>query len=127
MCIRDSFVDAVGTDRAYMTGTISFLENANRNSGAGFRGAIGWFNPNSSSVTVTLYGWDTDGTLLGSETVTVAGLEQKQQFIQAIWPALAGYGDMYVTYMASDNIFVYGTITDNVSGDGTYIPAAQGN
>jgi hypothetical protein len=123
------FVNGVSKDQAYRNGTISFLENANRNSGAGFRGAIGWFNPNSSSITVTLSGWDTDGTLLGSETVTVAGLEQKQQFIQAIWPALAGYGDMYVTYTASGDVFVYGTITDNnvESGDGTYIPAAQGN
>jgi hypothetical protein len=121
------FVNAVSMDEAYMTGTISFLENANRNSNAGFRGAIGWFNPNSSAITVTLYGWDTDGTLLGSETVTAAGLEQKQLFIQNIWPALAGYGDMYVTYIASDSVFIYGTITDNVSGDGTYIPAAEGN
>ena len=121
------FVNAVGLDEAYQAGTISFLENANRNSGAGFRGAIGWFNPNASSVSMTLYGWDTDGTLLGSETVTVAQMEQKQQFLQSIWPALAGYGDMYVTYIASDSVFVYGTITDNVSGDGTYIPAAEGN
>mgnify|MGYP000570821796 CR=1 FL=1 len=79
----------------------------------------------SSDVTVTLYGWDTDGTLLGSETFTVSGLEQKQQFIQDIWPALAGYGEMYVTFQASDDIFLYGTITDNVSGNGTYIPATQ--
>jgi hypothetical protein len=114
-------------DRAYRAGTISFLQNRTRNSGEGFRGAIGWFNPNSSDVTLTLYGWDTDGTALGSATVTVAGLEQKQQFIQNIWSALAGYGDLYVTYSASNDIFVYGTITDNVSGDGTYIPAAQGN
>jgi hypothetical protein len=120
------FVDSVGLTKAYRSGVISFLQNLNRTSGEGFRGALGWFNPNSSDLTMTLYAWDTDGTFLGSETVTVSGLEQKQQNVQAIWPALAGYGDMYVTYAASDNIFVYGTITDNVSGDGTYIPATQG-
>jgi hypothetical protein len=119
------FVDAVGLDQAYRAGVVSFLENRERTSEDGFRGAIGWFNPTSSDVTVTLYGWDTDGTLLGSETFTVSGLEQKQQFIQDIWPALAGYGEMYVTFQASDDIFLYGTITDNVSGDGTYIPATQ--
>ncbi|MCG6949689.1 MAG: hypothetical protein LJE93_12325 [Acidobacteria bacterium] len=119
------FVNSVSMDEAYESGIISFLENADRNSGEGFRGALGWFNPNSSEVTLTLSGWDTDGTLLGTETVTVAGLEQNQDFLQAVWPALAGYGDLYVTYSASDNIFVYGTITDNVSGDGTYIPATQ--
>lgn len=120
------FVDAVGLAKAYRSGVISFLQNRTRNSGEGYRGAIGWFNPGSSDVSLTLYAWDTDGTLLGSETVTVSGLEQKQQFIQNIWSDLAGYGDMYVTYSASDDIFVYGTITDNTSGDGTYIPAAQG-
>jgi hypothetical protein len=119
------FVDAVDMSQAYRTGLVSFLQNRTRNSGEGLRGAVGWFNPNSSAVTLTLYGWDTDGSLLGSETVTVAGLEQKQQAVQAIWPALAGYGDMYVTYNASNDIFVYGTIADNVSGDGTYIPATQ--
>ncbi|KPK63342.1 MAG: hypothetical protein AMS21_06745 [Gemmatimonas sp. SG8_38_2] len=119
------FVDAVDMSQAYRTGLVSFLQNRTRNSGGGLRGAVGWFNPNSSEVTLTLYGWDTDGTLLGSETVTVAGLEQKQQSIQAVWPALAGYGDMYVTYTASNDIFVYGTIADNVSGDGTYVPATQ--
>ena len=119
------FVDSVDMSQAYRTGMISFLQNRARTSGEGFRGALGWFNPNSSDVTLTVYGWDTDGTLLGSETVTVAGLEQKQQGIQNVWPALAGYGNMYVTYSASDDIFVYGTITDNVSGDGTYIPATE--
>ena len=119
------FVDAVGLDQAYRAGVVSFLQNRERTSEEGLRGAIGWFNPNSGSVTVTLHGWDTDGTHLGSETVTVSGLEQKQQFIQDIWPALADYGEMYVTYQASDDIFLYGTITDNVSGDGTYIPATQ--
>jgi hypothetical protein len=119
------FVDSVGMSQAYRSGTISFLQNRARNSGEGFRGALGWFNPNSSDVTLTVYGWDTDGTLLGSETVTVSGLEQKQQAIQSVWPALAGYGDLYVTYSASNDIFVYGTITDNVSGDGTYIPATE--
>ena len=121
------FVDAVDMDQAYPAGVISFLQNRNRNSGEGFRGALGWFNPNGTDVEITLYGWATDGTLLGSETVTVSGLEQKQQFVNAIWPALSDYGNMYVTYAADGDIFVYGTITDNVSGDGTYIPAAPGN
>lgn len=121
------FVDAVGLDQAYRAGTLSFLQNRNRNSGEGFRGAIGWFNPSSSDVSVTLSAWDTDGTSLGSETVTVSGLEQKQQFIHHIWSVLADSGDMYVTYTASGDIFIYGTITDNVSGDGTYVAATQGN
>ena len=30
---------------------------------------------------------------------------------------------MYFTFAASQPIFVYGTITDNVTNDGTYIPA----
>jgi hypothetical protein len=121
------FVNAVGMDEAYRAGTISFLQNRNRNSGEGFRGAIGWFNPGSGEVTLSLTAWGTDGTSLGAETVTVAGLEQSQDSPQNIFSSLSDYGDFYITFSASNDIFVYGTITDNVSGDGTYIPAAQGN
>jgi hypothetical protein len=117
------FVNAVGMDAALQAGTVAFLQNQLAGSGDGFRGSIGWFNPNSTDATVTVSGWDTDGTLLGSATVTGVSLVQDQEAIDAIWPALAGYGDMYVTFVASQPIFVYGTITDNVTNDGTYIPA----
>jgi hypothetical protein len=119
------FVDAVEMGRAYRSGLVSFLQNRPASSGAGFRGAIGWFNPTESAVEVTFRGWDTDGTLLGETTRTINAHTHDQLFVNQLWAALANYGDMYVTYEADGSIFIYGTITDNVSGDGTYIPAAQ--
>ncbi|HSO22386.1 MAG TPA: hypothetical protein VLT81_05740 [Chondromyces sp.] len=120
------FVDSVDMSQAYRAGLISFLQNRPANSGAGFRGSIGWFNPNSSAVTVTFRGWDTDGTMLGETSRTINALTHDQFFINQLWSALADYGDMYVTFQADGAIFVYGTITDNGTNDGTYIPAAQG-
>ena len=120
------FVNSVDMSQAYRAGLISFLQNRPANSGAGFRGSIGWFNPNASAVTVTFRGWDTDGTLLGETSRTINSMTHDQFFINQLWSALADYGDMYVTFQADGAIFVYGTITDNGTNDGTYIPAAQG-
>ncbi|MGD8441386.1 MAG: hypothetical protein PVG53_12690 [Holophagae bacterium] len=117
------FVDSVGMDDAMAAGVIPFLQNRPANSGAGFRGSIGWFNPNTSAVNVTLRGWDTSGTLLGETSLTANALTHDQEFINGLWAALADYGDMYVTFSADGPLFMYGTITDNATNDGTYIPA----
>jgi hypothetical protein len=119
------FVDAVDMSQGYTSGVLSFLQNRRASSGEGFRGAVGWFNPTSSTLSLTLRAYDTDGTFLGETTEEVAGLAQQQSSIQGLWSELAGYGDMYITYSADGAIFVYGTITDNISGDGSYIPATQ--
>jgi hypothetical protein len=121
------YIDAVSLDQAYHSGLVSFLENQLANTGTGFRGSIGWFNPSSTAVEVTFRGWDTSGDLLGETTRTIAGLAHDQSAVNQLWPSLANYGDMYVTYTADGDIFIYGTITDNISGDGTYIPAALSN
>ena len=121
------FVDSVDMNQAYRSGLVSFLQNRPAGSGEGFRGSIGWFNPNTTAVAVTFRGWDTDGTLLGETTRTINGLTHDQFFINQLWSALSDYGDMYVTFEADGGLFVYGTITDNGTNDGTYIPAAQSN
>jgi hypothetical protein len=117
------FVDSQEMSGAKNAGVIPFLQNRPAGSGAGFRGSIGWFNPNSTNVVVTFRGWDTDGTLLGETSRTVNGLVHDQEFIQSLWSALSDYGDMYVTFTATSPVFIYGTITDNATNDGTYIPA----
>jgi hypothetical protein len=120
-------VNGIGMDQAYRNGLVPLLQNRSLSSGTGFRGSIGWFNPNTTPVEITFYGWDTDGTLLGETTRTVAGQAMQQFRINGLWSSLNNYGDMYVTYSADGDIFVYGTIADNVSTDGTYIPAVQSN
>ena len=117
------YIDAVSLDQAYRSGLVSFLQNQLANTGTGFRGSIGWFNPSTTAVEVTFSAWDTSGAMLGETTRSIAGLAHDQFAINQLWSGLANYGNMYVTYSADGDIFIYGTITDNVSGDGTYIPA----
>ena len=117
------FVDSQEMSGAKTAGVIPFLQNRPASSGGGFRGSIGWFNPNSNDVVVTFRGWDTDGTLLGETSRTVNALVHDQESIQSLWSALSDYGDMYVTFTATSPVFIYGTITDNATNDGTYIPA----
>jgi hypothetical protein len=117
------FVDAVDMSQAYRSGVISFLQNQRQSSMEGSRGAVGWFNPTSSTVNLTLRAWDSDGTYLGELVEMVDGYEQQQFQLQQLWSELAGYGEMYLTYSADGNIFVYGTLADNINSDGIYIPA----
>jgi hypothetical protein len=117
------FVNSEDMGDAKLAGVIPLLQNRPAGSGTGFRGSIGWFNPNSTDAVVTFRGWDTDGTLLGETSRTINGLVHDQEFIQSLWSALSDYGDMYVTFTATSPVFIYGTITDNATNDGTYIPA----
>ena len=48
-----------------------------------------------------------------------------QKRLDQLWPSLADYGDLYVTFTASAPIFVYGSVVDNVSGDAIYIAATS--
>ena len=115
------YVTAVSMDDATMKGAVEFLSNRPVASGAGYRSNIGWFNPNDSNVTVTFHGWDADGTLLGSVEQTAGRNAQNQKRLDQLWPSLADYGDLYVTYTASAPIFVYGSVVDNVNGDAIYV------
>lgn len=119
------YATAVTMDDATQTGAVEFLSNRPVDSGAGYRANIGWFNPNDSNVTVTFYGWDADGTLLGSVEQTAGRNAQNQRRLDQLWPALSDYGDLYVTYTASAPIFVYGSVVDNVNGDAIYIEATD--
>jgi hypothetical protein len=117
------WAQALSMDDALTEGAIQFLSNEDPNSGAGFRGNVGWFNPHDSSVEVTLYGWDTSGDLLGEVPWTAGPYEQLQRNLGQLWSALSDYGNLYVTFTADMPIFVYGSLVDNVNGDAIYIPA----
>ena len=117
------YATAVTMDDATQTGAVEFLSNRPVDTGAGYRSNIGWFNPNDSNVTVTFHGWDADGTLLGSAEQTAGRNAQNQRRLDQLWPALADYGDLYVTFTSSAPIFVYGSVVDNVNGDAIYVAA----
>lgn len=113
----------------WASGAVVFLSNDDAGTGAGYRANLGWFNPNSAAVGVTFRGWDADGTLLGELTATANPYEMQQFNIGQLWPALATYGDLYITYSTAEgeNLFVYGSVVDNVNGDAIYVAATLDN
>jgi hypothetical protein len=116
----------------FSAGVIAFLSNQDQSSGTGYRTNMGWFNPNATPVTVTMTGWDAaTGAQLGQVTLNVAGLAQQQVAVSSstLWPALNPYDDFIVTYEVNGdaNLFVYGSVVDNVNGDAIYVPAAPIN
>lgn len=119
------YVTAVSMDEAIMVGAVEFLSNEPLSTGSGYRSNIGWFNPNASDVEVSFSAWDADGTLLGSKAQTAGMQALGQKRLDQLWPSLADYGDLYVTFTASAPIFVYGSVVDNVSGDAIYIAATS--
>ena len=56
------------------SGTLEFLQNT-----ASFRTNIGFFNPSSSPVTATFVARRADGSVLGSNTVTIPGYAMSHQ------------------------------------------------
>ena len=121
------YVRAVTMDDATMMGAVEFLSNEPSDSGMGYRSNIGLFNPTTGPANVTLYGWDADGTLLGSTQRTIGRTAMQQFRVDQLWPALADYGSHYVTFSSSVPIFVYGSVVDNVNGDAIYVPATATN
>lgn len=108
-------VDAAETGN--LTGTISFLSNA-----ADYRTNIGYFNPSASTVNVTLTARRAiDGSVLGTTTVALPGYAMLQQpvftLIASVPEAERSQQDFYVTWTSSAPIFVYGSVTDNKTGD----------
>ncbi len=117
-------VPAQTIDHALTNGVLPFLSNEDAASGEGFRGNIGWFNPNTDAIQVSFAAWDaTTGQQLGTLTSSAEGLAQQQLNLAQLWPELADAGDLYVTFVSSEPVFMYASVVDNVNGDAIFIPA----
>lgn len=107
-------IDAVETPKA--SGTVMFLSNS-----VDYRTNIGYFNASPSSVTATFTARATDGTVLGTNSVTIAAWSMVQQgafaLISNVPEASRTQNDFYVTWSANAPLFVYGAVTDNKTGD----------
>jgi hypothetical protein len=106
-------------------GNVIFLQNVAAGTGSGFRSNIGWFNPNPSAVGVTFTAYDTSGSMIDSVSATASPFEMQQVNVGALFSGLGDYGDHYVSYSTTggENLFVYGSVVDNVNGDASYIAA----
>lgn len=109
----------------WAAGSVMFLSNDDPATGEGFRSNLGWFNPNPSAISVTFDAYDTNGFLIAQTTMTVSPYEQRQMNIGTLFPALATYGDCYISYSTGGggHVFVYGSVVDNVNGDAVYVAA----
>ena len=99
----------------YTSGTITFLAH-----GTDYRTNVGYFNPGSSSVAATFTARGSDGTILGTHTMTIPGFSMTQQSWSSLIPVPEGsrtQQDFYVTWTADAPLFVYGAVTDNRTGD----------
>lgn len=109
--------DAVETGGT--SGTLEFLVN-----NAAFRTNIGFFNPGSSPVTATFVARRADGSVLGSNTVTIPGLAMSHQaafaLISNVAEADRTQNDFFVTWTSSAPLLPYASVTDNVTGDAVF-------
>jgi hypothetical protein len=99
------------------SGTITFLASS-----TDYRTNIGYFNPSSASATVTLTARrSSDGAVLGTNTITIAGFSMVQQpafsAISSVPEADRMQSDYYVSWTSNAPVFVYGAVTDNKTGD----------
>ena len=104
-------------ESAPTSGTITFLTN-----NADFRTTIGYLNPRSTPSTVTLVARSAaTGGVLGTATVAVPGHAMLQQAAFGLFSSVPEsqrtQDDFYVTWSATAPLFVYASVTDNVTGD----------
>lgn len=122
------FAVASGDD-ATTAGTISFLSQGSLGdigAGVGFRTNVGYFNPSASPATVTFTARRTsDGSVLGSNTVTIPGFSMVQQgaftLLTNVPDADRTQSNFYVTWTSTAPVFVYGAVVDNKTGDSVLI------
>ena len=123
------FIRPKGISGAATSGTLLFLSQASDTdiqAAVGFRSNLGWFNPNLTAAGATFQAHRaSDGALLGSVDVGIAGLSQLQQAVfQLISSVAAGdraQADFYVTWTSTVPIYVYGAVVDNKTGDVVYV------
>lgn len=114
------FVPPKGVAAAKTSGVLPFLSNASpaeTQARLGFRTNIGWFNPSLTPAGATFRAHRaSDGAVLGSVDVGIAGLSQLQQgvfkLISTVAEADRTQTDFYVTWTSTVPIHVYAAVVD---------------
>jgi hypothetical protein len=111
------------------SGVLPFLSQASVadiQAGLGFRSNVGWFNPNLTTAGATFVAHRaSDGSVLGSVSVGIAGLSQFQQAVFSLISGVAASDqvqtDFYVSWTSTIPILVYGAVVDDKTGDVVYV------
>ncbi|HEV7764514.1 MAG TPA: CHRD domain-containing protein [Thermoanaerobaculia bacterium] len=108
---------------ALRRGVMPHLSNrADRESG--FRTNIGFFNPNTTEVSLRLELRDSSGQLVEQNTLTLSALSQQQHAIGTYFTTdLSAASNLTLSFDASSPVFGYAAVNDNVSGDSVFVPA----
>jgi hypothetical protein len=123
------FIPPRGLFGSATSGILPFLSQASVadiQAGLGFRSNIGWFNPNLTTAGATFVAHRaSDGSVLGSASVGIAGLSQVQQAVFQLISSVAATDqiqtDFYVTWTSTIPIYVYGAVVDDKTGDVVYV------
>ncbi len=118
------FIAAQPRANGLRRGVLPQLSNRSDTS-SGYRTNIGFFNPNSSPVTVRLELRDTAGAFVGTNTITLNALSQQQNAIGAYFPSvdLSNAPNLSLSFDAAAPVFGYAAVNDNVSADSIYVVA----
>lgn len=121
-------VEAGEVADATMSGTLGFLSAASAadiGTGVGFRTNIGYFNPNPTPVTATFTAHRSNGSILGSRTITIPGYGFVQQgafaLVDTVGAADQIQPNYYVTWTSEAPLFVYAAVVDNKTGDSVLV------
>jgi len=92
---------------------------------SGSRTNIGFFNPNTTAITVRLELRDGTGALLGTNTLALPPQAQQQNGITVYFPGvdLSNATNLTMSFDAAAPIFGYAAVNDNVSADSSYVAA----
>ncbi len=91
----------------------------------GFRANLGWFNPTSEAVEVTVSARTAGGELLGDDLLTLAPYANRIkgvfQVVSSVPEAERALTDFFVTFAASAPVLAYLSVVDNVTNDAIFI------
>lgn len=113
---------------ARTAGSLGFLSaatSAEIAAGVGFRSNIGWFNPNATPASATFTARATDGSILGTKTVTIPGYSMVQQgafaLVDSVPAGSQEQENFYMTWTSDAPLFVYAAVVDNKTGDSVLV------
>ncbi len=89
---------------------------------------MGFYNPGSSAVSVTVSLYDGSGTALGvPAALTLAANEARQvnDVFAAVGAASTASQNAYAIVTSDAPVFSYATVIDNVSADSVFVAAAN--
>ena len=118
----------LGTDGALLSGGLLLNSNRPKTDAAGFRTNVGFFNPSPNPIEVTFNVRKPDGSLVAPPSqVTFPAWDDDQglfyQIIPGIPAAQQTLDNFFITFTATQPIYIFSSPVDNVTDDGFHQPA----